>query len=507
MRKLIILAFLLLVFCQGLCVAKTLTLKDAILLSLRTNPNIRNAYIQRVIDKFNLRIAEHVFEPKYTLSGSMTRNKSVIFDGDTSSTPSLPINPVTPAQSTLLGPRLGNFFGEGTDRTSTQSITHSYSITPAVSINSPIGTSASLTSTNDFGDDGYFPSLDFSVTQHLMRGFGSAIAEAPLRKAYNDEYLAKLTLKNTIISQVNSVISAYYQLVSAENNQITTVRAYKAAKKTVWQNEQQIKAGRMAPNNNIEAKAQVASQRLAITQGKQTIYDDKQALLKAIGFLNPLANIDVVKHIQLGRMHIPSLKQSLAIAFEHNIAYQQDAIAIKNAAIALMQAKDNARWRLDLTASYSLTSVENGFVGVLRRDASRDSSVRLALTVPLEDLGSELSILSSKLSLRKAVIALEEERRDLILQVRNNLNTLKNDKEEIKEAVVSEKLAARSLVLEEKKLNFGLSTVVNITNLRTKLIAAQLAVTTAKISYIQALNAYYTTLGTTLKRWKIKVHY
>ena len=48
--------------------ATTMTLGDAVYLGLRNNPAIRSAYLQRVAQKFDLRVAEDVFNPKLTLN-------------------------------------------------------------------------------------------------------------------------------------------------------------------------------------------------------------------------------------------------------------------------------------------------------------------------------------------------------------------------------------------------------------------------------------------------------
>src|SRR5690349_19776255 len=57
-------------------VSRELTLNDAILLALRYNPNIKNAEIQRIVDKFSLRVAENNYELNYALSGAANYNHS-----------------------------------------------------------------------------------------------------------------------------------------------------------------------------------------------------------------------------------------------------------------------------------------------------------------------------------------------------------------------------------------------------------------------------------------------
>ena len=48
----------------------TLTLGDAVYLGLRNNPAIRSAYLQRVAQKFDLRVAEDAFNPKLVLNSA-----------------------------------------------------------------------------------------------------------------------------------------------------------------------------------------------------------------------------------------------------------------------------------------------------------------------------------------------------------------------------------------------------------------------------------------------------
>ena len=55
--------------------ATDMTLGDAVYLGLRNNPAIRSAYLQRVAQKFDLRVAEDVFNPKLTLNSYYRSNR------------------------------------------------------------------------------------------------------------------------------------------------------------------------------------------------------------------------------------------------------------------------------------------------------------------------------------------------------------------------------------------------------------------------------------------------
>ena len=53
-----------------------LTLPQAVYLGLRQNPGVRNAYLQRVLDQFNLRVSESVFSPKGSLVTSANADRT-----------------------------------------------------------------------------------------------------------------------------------------------------------------------------------------------------------------------------------------------------------------------------------------------------------------------------------------------------------------------------------------------------------------------------------------------
>lgn len=53
-----------------------LTLTDAVFLGLRANRGIRSAYLTRVAQKFDLRVAEDFFSPKLLVTGQITGNRN-----------------------------------------------------------------------------------------------------------------------------------------------------------------------------------------------------------------------------------------------------------------------------------------------------------------------------------------------------------------------------------------------------------------------------------------------
>ena len=133
-----------------------LTLREAILLALRYNPNIQNAELERIIQRYQLRIAHNQFELQYALAG-------------------------TAAIENNHYSRVGS------------AVTRSYIATPEFELKTKLGTQASLKMDNTVAAIGnYNPLLTFSLTQPLLRGFGIEVNEAALNDAIEAENLNKL---------------------------------------------------------------------------------------------------------------------------------------------------------------------------------------------------------------------------------------------------------------------------------------------------------------------------
>src|SRR5882762_5038319 len=74
-----VLYFIILLFTPTVSLAaapQQLTLRDAVLLALRYNPSVQNEEIQRIVDKFNLRLAQNEYEVNYALTGSANYNNT-----------------------------------------------------------------------------------------------------------------------------------------------------------------------------------------------------------------------------------------------------------------------------------------------------------------------------------------------------------------------------------------------------------------------------------------------
>lgn len=448
---------------------KILTLQDAILLALRTNPNVRSAEIQRIADKFALEVAHNKYVPQFAIEGS-----AIFQDG------SKPQYLAAPT-ATWLTP-LGTQVQVNYDST----------------VNLSGGTSVLGGST-----------VNATITQPLLRGFGPTVTMAPLHLAEYTEQVNRLTLKNTVMTAITQVIQSYNQLVQAYNNIIVDQLALKNSLATLQQFKVRIKAGEAAPLAIAPQESQVATQQLTVTQDKNNIQQAYQALLTALG-LDPNSKLTIDKTIAIKTVKTPSLKASIQLALENNVTYQQSLYALKQDETNLLVAKNQQEWQLNLQASKTIAVSHGGSGSIIPTGTNSlpgNDSVNLTLNVPINDKAQKQQLVDAQVALDQQKIMVDELRRQLEANVMNALQSLNFQVQQIKQAENAVQYANEAFQAEEKKLEYGRTTVLNVTQLRSALTSARLSLIQQQISYINTLSLFEQLLGITLDKWDVQVVY
>lgn len=452
-----------------------LSLREAILLALRYNPNIQNAELDRIIQRYQLRLAHNEFELQYALGASGVAQKN-------------------------------RFNGVGSDTTRT------FVASPELKLKNKLGTQASLSIDNNVAIyNGYNPILNFTVTQPLLRGFGRSANEAALLNAIDAEFLNKLGLQQSVVDQITLVIIAYRALILSGNNLENQRLQLTEAKKTYEINEKKIKAGQLEPTGNIQQSYQIESLSLMVEQGENDFNTAAQDLLQTIG-LDPEMHLSVPSDVTLDKIIVPDLQQSIELALNHNMQYLAQKMALRADERAYKTAKNQQLWQLDAAGSVQSGTVNdvtglNGGVRGIYNGKNVNQSARLTLTVPFHDLNRRSQLVNAKIRLEKDRINLIAAKRALVTNITNTINSIRSLAKRYQLAQKQVRLAEKSYALEKKKLEAGISSALDVNNTQNQLIQAQSGLIGAKIAYLNQLSALQRTLGTTLDYWQIKLRY
>lgn len=451
-----------------------LTLKDAILLALRYNPNIQSAELERVVQRYQLRLAYNEFEFHFGLAASANWDYSRF-----------------------------EHVGGATNT--------NYLASPEVNLKTKMGTKIDLNMNNNMEYGNYNPLLNLTVTQPLLRGARISINEIKLLNALDEEYLNKLNLKQIVIDQITQVTFAWRTLISLENNLENQARQLEEAHKTYAFNEKKIKAGQLEPSGNIQQAYQIESLSLMTEQAQNDLEIAKQNLLEAIG-LDPDTRLMLPATLALEKLQVPDFHTSMKLALKNNAAWLAQKLLIRAARRAYEEARDSQLWQLDLStitqlgAVRDVTADSNRFKNIYKGNNLSEAAA-LTLRIPFDNKPQKSELINAKIKLEKDKIKLLAMRRALEKEIRDRIRNINSQIRRYELAKKQVALAEQSYLLEKKKLQAGISTALDVNNTQNQLLQAQSGLISSKIASLNELSNLQRTLGTTLEQWQIHLRY
>jgi len=458
----------------------TMTVRDAIFLALRGNPDIQSEELDRVSQKYALVVAKNEFEPQYSLTGSLNHTSSTA-GGDTS-------------------------------RTTTSELS------PAIGIKNHYGTEFTLTSKNPTTNGIYNPAITLAILQPLIRGFGKTIVEAALKNAFNTETINKLNMKSNIIATVATIIGDYLTLAQTKATLYSDQKSLKRLNLTIEQNEAQYKAGKLAKFNLVQAEAKAATQKAFIQNDVNAISTARYRLLSDLG-LNPNTKIDIpnkmdydtIHHTMTGPGQLPSAAKSKRLALANNPSYQTEGFMLKILGRNLMLAKNEGCWQLDLTASGTTGggtgTAPNSGLDSLVNGKNHEEVVGLNLSIPIDDVNIKQDIINAQVALDKQKIEYHKQKRDLIIAVIDKRNTVISNRKQLGIDLQALKLNRQNVHYAELRKKAGRISTFELLNNQDDLTVAQQLVITDTINYLNAVKEFNKMLGLTLDRWNITIKY
>ncbi|RQD63053.1 MAG: TolC family protein [Desulfonatronovibrio sp. MSAO_Bac4] len=470
--------------------AMELSLTEAVFLALRHNRSLESAYLDRVLERFNLRRDLTKFHPDLEIT--LGAETDITEDSTTYSGSDFSDSRVTTRSSgTYATTRVGQSIPTGAELAfvwdnrfrSTRTSTRNDS------------------SRSHPQDTGW--RVEFS--QPLLKDGGWAFSTAPVNRARLNEENAVRSMRDRVIDTVTDVIISYRDLLRAYQDLKVQQESLEQARQQMELTRVLITTGRRAANEILQSEANVARQEFAMENALSNLDNAQLALLNN---LNIGRDITIVPTEQVQYRTVdPDLEQCLEIAFERNSGYLSALNQKEIALLAIMEAENQRKWDLSLDAGYSQgwNRDRHDPVPDYRRD---EWNVGLSLNIPLPIYGDakyqrEGPLLQAGIGLRKAsmnILTIEE---NLENQVRNEVRRVQSSHKQVEMARRTRDLSEKSFEVSELEFRLGRISNVDFIREQDKLRDDRLAEIQAIISYENALTNLDRLLTTTLDTWEI----
>lgn len=437
-----------------------LTLPEVVFLGLENNRDIKNQYLDRIVQKQDLAVAEGQFVPIFT--------------------PELSVSAI----------RLRNG--------GSVNINEEAKLSAKVSVKIPTGGDISFAWVGNQTQDSLSQNLTLNFNQPLLRGAGVAVNRAPIEIARLSEKRNLLSLKSTLINTINSAILAYRNLIKAQEGVKISKGSLEIARRQFQIVQALIQAGRKAKVEIFTNEKDVANLEVAVLNSEEQLKMARLALLQIL---------DIDRNINIIAVESPPEESNsldfhkiIQLAMSNNPEYLQTQLQLESAKYSLLIAENDRRWDLKVNASYTNNASNLS-------DGTSDLRAGLVLTREFGNRGVEREFQRRRVDILQAENNLKEQNQTLEVDVTNAIRDINLNRQQMELAKKSRELAEKQLEIEQDKLRLGFvsSRTIDIVNAQNDLIAAKNAELNARIAYFNALTNLDKKIGTTLETWQVKI--
>lgn len=438
-----------------------LTLDEAVALGLRNNRGIRSAYLQRVVQRFDLRVAERAFVPQGAIRVEVGQRR---IGGETQG-------------ETIIG--------------------------PSASWRTPLGGAvdfvwARADPLKDRGSS--FETAGVSLSQPLLRGAGLAVNMAPVRIARLQEEINRLQLEATVAGTVSAVITSYRGLIQTQEQVRLAEESLERTRALLETNRALIAAGRMAESDIVQTESGVANQEVAVLQARQQVVTAQLGLLQLLA-LASRTNVVAVEPMTAARVEV-DLDSVMATAFASRIDLLAQRKSLEQMRQSMIVARNQRLWDVSLVATVTRDDGPRFF----NRMDETDTTVGLRLNIPIGDLSRRQNWLAAETGMQTAELAFEEMKQSVESQVLDAVQSVEASWRQVEAARRARVLSERALEIGQERLRFGRASNFEVLSLQSDLRAADAQALSANIVYLNALTALDQQIGSTLETWRISLN-
>jgi outer membrane protein len=536
-----------------------LSLEDAISLGLENNLNIAVSRYTPWLDQASL---------LYAKSGANSRLPAgFAFDPTVTGTVSL-AQTTTPANNPLLS-GTGTTNGSGVPiRTNAPAVEgHTFTVNTQYGQGFATGTQLQVSFNNSRSSTSlttnlFNPTLQSTltaiVTQPLLSGFGKTVNDRYIIEGKNTVKVGESIFAQQVISTVTQVATDYWELVYARGNVIVQQTAVAADQQLYENNKKQLDIGTMAPLDVITAQSQLATDQQSLVQAQTTQLLDETTLLVAITKDPLAATLAGVEIIPTTAIFSPTLENialedAVKEAWQRRPEIQQAELNLQNAGIEIKATKNMLLPTLNLFGEFQSVGIDGTqkksettsseiiagaqivnaagapvagsfvpvtvtttspviFPGGLGGDLSSLFGVNyptilggVNLTLPIRNRAAQSLNATAQLNQREQVVQYRQTQNTIVLNVRQTLITLEQDRAAVAAAGEARVLAQESYDDEVKKLQLGSSTAFTVTQKQQLLVSAEGTELRDRVNLIEAELNFNQAMGRTLDVHNITV--
>jgi outer membrane protein len=369
--------------------------------------------------------------------------------------------------------------------------------------NVDFSTTDTRASGNQFQDQ-YSTPWQLSLTQPLLKDFGTIGSLTPLRLARKRKEISKEELELKLSDIITRVKQSYYDLVYAIENQNVQFQSLDLAAKLLVDDRKRVELGVKTPLAVSEAESAVADREIDLISSSQDVSEKMNQLRSLIS--EDIDNLQKKRlqpldHPKIAPLPSQSREEARKTAIAHRADYQRAKLFVEHQNISIKYAENQNYPKLDLEGTYGYAGLENDFGRSVSSSTENDRwSVGLVFRMPLPDRAGKAQAASSKLEKQKAILQLKQIEQNIFLETDNAFERMETSYKRISAAQVATRFAEETLKAAGNELNVGTVDSFRVLELQKKLADAKSREIRSLIDYNIAIAEFDRAQGTALSK-------
>lgn len=344
--------------------------------------------------------------------------------------------------------------------------------------------------------------LELTVTQPLLRGFGREINTLAEVRVDAEARVATAQRVVRVASLVEDVVGSWAELAFAQADVRIRKRALDLAGTQRDSASRQVAGGRMAPVDLAVVEQAVAEREQALFVAEQRVADQRARLEVRTGLPVPTADLPEPPAWDLDG----SATATAAEGQSPELLVIKAQIARQSAELPAL--RDRTRMKLDLSATAAQSGLGEGLGDAIAALPDNESSfygASLALTFPFQNRVAEGELFQAEKALERAELERQSQVQAIQLAADAALRALRTAEQA---QVLAEKVAAlaeASLAAEQRRLELGRATQLDVLEVQQKTAEAALAVERARADRVIAAARLQALTGRILATYGVAV--
>ena len=347
--------------------------------------------------------------------------------------------------------------------------------------------------------------LGLSVTQLLLRGFGTDVNLARLRQSQIETDITQYELRGFSESLLAQVETTYWDYALSQRQIEIVEESLKLAKQQIAETEEMIRVGTMAEAELAAVKAEVAAQQQGLINARSTLESTRLRLLR---MLNPPGKalwdreVILVHPPKLPEIKLDEVGAHVAVAVRMRPELNQAKLKIQQEDLEIVRTQNGLLPRMDLFITLGKTGYSDSFSGSVSdiTGDSHDVMAGLNFGYPIFNRDARAQHRRSLLRRDQTEKALDNLRQLVELDVRNAYIEVNRTKEQIAASSATRKFDEEKLRIETEKFRVGRSTNFLVAQAQRDLLISRIAEVQALANYLKALIDLYRLDGSLIER-------